>query len=167
MVDHEYGYTALHWAARKGSAQLIKFLLDEGADVNASCTRGGNRGTTALMEATIWAKGSHPHIAAMKSLLGDDGNESADVNARRGDGATALCLAAWHGNIPAVQVLLDHKADPTIKFLGRTALQLARKAKRAATTREETKTFESLESKLVHAWRDWRLESFFRRQHSG
>lgn len=109
------------------------------------------------MEATIWAKDSHPHIAAMKSLLGDDGNQSADVNAQRGDGATALCLAAWHGNTPAVQVLLDHHADPSIKFRGETALQLARKTIRAAATREETRTYEALVAKLVEAGKDWRI----------
>ena len=143
------------WAARKGSAELIRFLLKEGADANASCSYGGNRGTTALMEATSWAKDSHPHIAAMQSLLSDD----ADVNAQRGDGATALCLAAWHGNTPAVQVLLDHRADPSIKFRGKTALQLARQAKRTAATREETKTFDLLAAKLVEAGKDWRAQT--------
>lgn len=145
------------WAARKGSAQLIRFLLEEKANVNASCAQGGNRGTTALMEATSWARDSHPHIAAMKALLGDDGSPSADVNAQRGDGATALCLAAWHGNIPAVQVLLDHRADPSIRYRGETALQLALQAKRAAPTRAETTAFELLVAKLLEAEKAWRV----------
>ena len=56
FVDREYGYTPLMWAARKGSANMIQFLLSEGAAINASCARGGNKGTTALMEATTWSQ---------------------------------------------------------------------------------------------------------------
>jgi ankyrin repeat protein len=150
-IDWEYGYTPLLWAARKGSAELIRFLLEEGADANASCAQGGNRGTTALMEATVWSTNSHPHIAAMKALLGDDGHPSTDINAKRGDGATALCLAAWVGNEPACRVLLEHKADPSIKYMGKTALQLARKGKHEALT-----------AMLRDAGEAWRLKGLFR-----
>ena len=62
-------------------------------------------------------------------------------------------------------VLLDHRADPTIKFRGEAALQLARKAMRAAATREETRTYEVLVAKLVEAGKDWRIQKVLR--HTG
>ena len=134
-VDWEYGYTPLLWAARKGSANMIKFLLGEGAEVNASCMRGGNKGTTALMEATTWSQSSHPHLAAMHALLtqtDEDDSPRVEVDAQRGDGATALCLAAWVGNEPATRMLLEHGADPSHKYMGKTALHFAKKYKHAA-----------------------------------
>lgn len=41
------GYTALHYAARNGHMDVCKFLIDQGADINA-VTRGG---VTALCRA--------------------------------------------------------------------------------------------------------------------
>lgn len=47
------GYTALHYAARKGHLDVCNALIDAGADVNA-CTRSGN--VTPLIRAAMMGK---------------------------------------------------------------------------------------------------------------
>ena len=55
VVDAEYHYTPLHWAARHGSTEMLGYLLDEGAAIDAQCPAGSYRGSTALLEATAWS----------------------------------------------------------------------------------------------------------------
>ena len=41
-------------------------------------------------------------------------NEQVDIDSRDADGRTALMLATLHGQINAVELLLEHGADPNI-----------------------------------------------------
>uniref|UniRef100_A0A182JQD4 VPS9 domain-containing protein n=1 Tax=Anopheles christyi TaxID=43041 RepID=A0A182JQD4_9DIPT len=59
-----------------------------------------------------------------------------NLNAVNGEGYTALHVAAMHGNVEMVRVLLDHKVNPTIRLKsGATALHLATRERRLRIVR--------------------------------
>uniref|UniRef100_A0A182LVT8 VPS9 domain-containing protein n=1 Tax=Anopheles culicifacies TaxID=139723 RepID=A0A182LVT8_9DIPT len=59
-----------------------------------------------------------------------------DLNAVNGEGYTALHVAAMHGNVEMVRVLLEHKVNPTIRLKsGATALHLATRERRLRIVR--------------------------------
>jgi hypothetical protein len=120
VLDSEYSYTPLLWAARVGSTDLIQYLLDEGAFIDYRATAGSYRGSTPLLEAAAWN-----NVPAMKMLLSR--KPPAAIDAARGDGATPLCIAAWVGHDVAVRLLLEHSASLEVKLDGNSPLQLAKK----------------------------------------
>ena len=94
------GLTPLYWATVNGQTEVVKLLLDNNADVNASCS---DDGVTPLHIA-----GCNGHTEVLKLLL----ENNADVNARRTDnGATPLHIAAFEGHAEVVKLLLDSNAD--------------------------------------------------------
>ena len=111
------GITPLEWAARKGHQDVVKVLLDNNADVNASRHTDG---ATALYVA---AQNGHGEV--VKLLI----DKSADVNASRhtDDGSTALYVAAQNGHGEVVKLLLDNNADVNASCTddGSTALYAA------------------------------------------
>lgn len=93
------GTTALHWAVQADDAAMTKFLLDNGADVNAL-----NRANAPpILSAAI---NGNAEILELLLEAGNDPNMKVSVT-----GDTPLMLAARTGSIPAVTVLLDHGAD--------------------------------------------------------
>ncbi|XP_035904200.1 ankyrin repeat domain-containing protein 27-like [Anopheles stephensi] len=59
-----------------------------------------------------------------------------DLNAVNGEGYTALHVAAMHGNVDMVRVLLERKVNPTIRLKsGATALHLATRERRLRIVR--------------------------------
>src|SRR6266567_4113741 len=92
------GVPALMQAALHASPQLMKLLLDRGADTDAQ----NQLGATALM----WAAGD----TAKVRLLCD---HRATVNIRAKSGRTALIIAATYpGNLESIRLLLAKGADP-------------------------------------------------------
>ena len=98
---------ALSWAARNNQCESMATLVDIGANVNANPFRG-----TPL----LWACYSDK-VDAARWLL----DHGADPDLRHdwgGDGhgvsAVAMHLAAQHGAIGCLTLLLDRGADPTI-----------------------------------------------------
>merc|ERR1711924_176643 len=83
------GATALHFAAGRGSAALIKSLLGFSADVDVK----DERKETPLM----WSRG----IQVMELLV----EARADVNARNVSGRTALMLASSNGDEDSIGFL--------------------------------------------------------------
>jgi len=85
------GTTALHFAAQKGHAEIVRILLEHGADVNAKDTEAG---FTPLLFAAF--KG---HAAIVQMLL-DRGASEAD---------RALMPAVFFGHAETVKALLGAK----------------------------------------------------------
>ena len=55
-TDDSPGWSALHYAATAGHANIVSWLLDSGADVDARWGRGGAPIKTALWEASFWGR---------------------------------------------------------------------------------------------------------------
>src|SRR5215471_13672899 len=88
------GMTALHWAARRGDAELVTMLLSAGANVRATTRLGGY--TPLLMAAEL---GHAPSIEALIAA-------GADAKGKTASGVTALMLAAASGQAEAVKALI-------------------------------------------------------------
>jgi ankyrin repeat protein len=114
------GLTALHWAAKKGDADLASMLVYAGANVRATTRLAGY--TPLHMAAEI---GSAPVINALVKA-------GADVAVTTMSGTTPLMLAAASGDAASVTALLDAGARPNVKEFdrGHTALMFAAAANR-------------------------------------
>jgi ankyrin repeat protein len=110
------GQTALMYASEQGRLEVVKYLVENGADVNAQ-SGGHGRGT-----ALIYASAAN-RITVMEYLLEHD----AGINATTAFNETALFWATAKGHVKAVNLLLNKKADTKIKNKkGKTALDLAK-----------------------------------------
>jgi ankyrin repeat protein len=102
-------------AAREKHLKIVKFLIDNGADVNAKDWYG----TTVLIPVAEWG-----NLEIVKYLI-DNG---ADVNAKDRSGDTVLMLVAFWGDLEIVRLLIDKGADANAKdVVGETVLMLAAK----------------------------------------
>ncbi len=95
-----YGRTPLLWAAERGHANVVKLLLEQGAELNPVDSECGQ---TPLS----WAAENVHHVVVQLLL-----EAGADIDARgEGYGASALHLAARIGNKAMVCQLLEAGAD--------------------------------------------------------
>lgn len=88
--------TPLFLAAGEGRLNAVRYLLDEGADVNLR----GEYGNTALTEAAYYG-----HLSVIKELL----LRGADVNVMSIDG-TPLDIAIGRNNVAATELLKHYGA---------------------------------------------------------
>jgi uncharacterized protein len=116
------GMTALHWAAERDDAELVRMLLAAGANVRAATRINGY--TPLLLAARAG------HAAVMTPLV----DAGADVNAATANGTTALMFAAAAGDVEAVRILLDRGANvnATDSLRGFTPLMFAAASDRTA-----------------------------------
>lgn len=136
--------TSLSHAARLGFTEIVKLLLEKGAEDDATDGDGGTalyyaaeNGHEAVVELLLGSGASvdmkvrgctQLHIAASRGhekvvrLLLDNG---ADREAKDEDGYTALLSAAYHGHKAIVQLLLERRANVKSNGADGTALQLA------------------------------------------
>ena len=91
-VNHS-GWAPIHYAAFQNQAELIRYLLQKGADKNALAPNG----YTALMLA---ARGGH--MEAARALLYED----PEVNTRGPDGETALKIARLRKHSELAELLV-------------------------------------------------------------
>jgi hypothetical protein len=96
-----FEYTALMAAAGNGHTELVKLLIDKGADMNAIWP-GWSNGVTALMIAAY-----NGHTEVVKLLL----DKGADVDVKNPYGMTALIYAAIHGHTEIARLLMNKGAD--------------------------------------------------------
>ncbi len=119
------GATPLMKAATTSDVELLKILLDAGADPNLTTE---NHTTPLIMVAGLnWRDiGSlgtdQESLEAIRLLMA----HGADVNAFNDDGQTALHGAAQRGSIPVINLLLEKGAKVAVKNKrGRTPLDEA------------------------------------------
>ena len=88
------GSTLLHHAADSGSFEVVKILIQSGADVEA---RNIYQGATPLHRAAIQG-----HTDVIRLLL----EQGAQINALTGDGETPLFESVTYGRLDVVRLLL-------------------------------------------------------------
>lgn len=86
----------LFLAAGEGKLNAVRYLLDEGADVNLR----GEHGNTALTEATFYG-----HVSVIKELV----MRGADVNVISTNG-TPLDIAVGRNNVAVIDLLKHYGA---------------------------------------------------------
>ena len=107
-------------AAKSGDRDMLRALLDEGADVNAQTTDG----STAL----LWAS-YRDDLESAELLIG----AGADVNIANDLGATAIWAASRNGSAAMAEELLAAGADPNAPLLlGETPLVTASRSGNSA-----------------------------------
>ena len=112
------GYTALHYAAFFGGADVAEALIKAGSDLEAV-----SRNAMAVRPLNSAAAGGHGDVSR---LLVERG---ADVNAKQAQGFTPLHAAAQNGDADLATVLLAAGADKDARAEdGRTAADVALEA---------------------------------------
>jgi len=91
-IQNKYGWTLLHIAIRRDRAEMVEFLLDNGADID----RVDGVGWTPLMEAIMDDKTS------LVKFLVEKGADKTIANQR---GATAPMLAQKFGRVSMFEYL--------------------------------------------------------------
>lgn len=92
--DSQHGATALMWATHEGHLVVLRFLLDNGAEINAR----QDLGRTAL-----WYAAQQGQLEAARVLIG----HAAAVTPMANDGTTAAMIAHRQG-FPEIAELLSN-----------------------------------------------------------
>ncbi len=102
------GRVALHWAVTLDCEEIVKLLLEKGADpeIRSQEKSVGTKDETALHRAAFWDR---LEIAEMLIKHG------ANVNARDADGDAPLHSSIYKENVELAQLLLKHGAEVNAK----------------------------------------------------
>jgi uncharacterized protein len=125
------GSTALNWAVSGDKADIVRFLLDHGADadsVNKSCWSAAQNGYLEVLRMLLEHGVDKEHLNPSLVVASDRSPEAtynevvllllqhgADVNAKDVNECTALQACCIAGSVAIVQTLLDAGADPSAK----------------------------------------------------
>jgi len=112
-ANDRFGHSPLHYAAYKGNAYIVDYLLRHGGDPN---TRGNHLSTP--LHSAAWGKNQD-----VVELLLEDG---AEVDARTDELETPLMTATLRGQLQTVETLLALSADPhAVDAYGSNLMDLA------------------------------------------
>lgn len=116
------GRTALINASRSGHLELVRLLLDEGANPNLQISSGLYKGETALHEAI-----RHNEMEVIHQLLK---SKVIKLDVKNDSGRTPLMVASERDDIDIVKLLIGAGADlnvqiPSGLYKGETALHIA------------------------------------------
>jgi uncharacterized protein len=104
MAFSSDGFTALHYAAFFGKAEVTHLLIESGARVDAYTQN-------AFANQPLHAAAAGRHLEVCKILLA----AGADVNATQHGGFTPLHEAAQHGDVELAELFLSAEADPSVR----------------------------------------------------
>ena len=135
--SRQHSQTALMWAVAQRRPEVVKVLLEAGANVRARSRaypqivtgEETQRAGREELNYTVFRGGSTPLLFAARS--GDVESArlllaaGADANEALPDGASALIVAAHSGNGAVGALLLEHGADPNAAAIGYTPLHAA------------------------------------------
>lgn len=96
--------TPILYASRSGNVELVKFLYENGANINLSTCEGTNVLMWAVMK-------NHINVVKYLTTIIDKNF----INNEDANGWTALMLASYNDNFEITKLLLEHKADTHIK----------------------------------------------------
>jgi ankyrin repeat protein len=112
-ANDRFGHSPLHYAAYRGNAFIVDYLLSNGGNPNAR----GNHLSTPLHSA---AWGKHQDVI---ELLLEDG---AEVNAQTDERESPVMTATLRGQLEIVEILLALSADPhAVDAYGSNLMDLA------------------------------------------
>lgn len=97
-----FGKTSLGVASKEGDMQIVRALLDQGADPSLADMDG----QTPLSTAS-----NNGHAGVVKLLI----ESGADLDIASNDGWTPISMACYHGHTEVVRLLLDHGADLAVE----------------------------------------------------
>jgi len=99
--DSTFKIFPLFLSSQNGHFSIVKFLVQNGADVN----KAHENGTTSLLLSSTGG-----HVSIVEILL----ENGADVNQARENGTTSLLLSSIRGHVSIVKILLENGADVNI-----------------------------------------------------
>ena len=97
------GHTVMHWAAKRGDVELVRFLADKGAPLFETSL------DSVGMEPIHWAV-TDGHLPILHFLV----SRGVDIDARDKQLCTPLLIAAQYGQTEAVAYLVKNGADTTL-----------------------------------------------------
>lgn len=108
LVNHKgnFNCTALYIAAQSGNLKAVRYLIENGANLNQ---------VNKLGETPLWVAARNGHLEIVQYLL----QNKANVDYTNGLNETPLYIAIGRGNFDVVQCLLKHGANVGLakKFL--------------------------------------------------
>lgn len=109
------GYPLIGLACTFGQMDCVRYLISQGADVNAVAQN-------SLQIMPLHAAAAANRTDIVRLLL----ENGAEVNALRQDGFSAIHEAVQKGNLEMTELLIQYRADPALKTAGgKSAINLA------------------------------------------
>ena len=126
IIDHHSpdGFSPIGFAAYLGHLELLVFLIDKGADLEAPSAN-------AMRVRPLHSAAAHSDPTRATSIARALLEAGADPNAQQQDGFTPLHEAVHNNNLELTRLLLSHDANPHVSNDdGDSALQIAHAQKK-------------------------------------